>query len=93
MWGIVSMCVMMTLWYRRRITLYQNGRIIGIGRVRFISDHWVTLRDVQIAGLGDSERIETLAFSRNRIDLFWRYRPGDEGRLEQLSGKPKGDEE
>jgi len=82
MQSFVSMIVMMIMWYRRRITLYQGGKVIAIGTMRFISDQWVTIRDVTMA---DGRKIGTLAVGRNRIDLFWRYRPGDEKDLESVS--------
>lgn len=78
MWNLVSMFIMWTLWQRRRVTLCQHGRIVAIGKVVHISDHWLVINDVAMA---NGQRIRQLCVSRNRIDAFWRFQDGDDSRL------------
>lgn len=75
MWGLVSMIVMSCLWQGRRVTLYQQGKVFAIGRVIFVSDQWLNIRDVEMANSVHKGR---LAVSRNRVDAYWYYHEGDE---------------
>ena len=82
MQSLVTLIVMLILWYGRKVTLYHAGKIIAIGTVRFISDQWLTLRCVSMSHV--PEHKGKLAISRNRIDIFRLYEEGDEKHLEAL---------
>lgn len=79
--GLVSMIIMTILWQKRRVTLYQQGTVFAIGTIIHISDNWINIKQVIMANGGSRDR---LAVSRNRIDAFWKYCPGDESLLQAL---------
>ena len=83
--ALVSMIIMTILWNRRTVTIFQRGKIVAIGKVVHISDHWVNITNVMMADKhGDIIRRPKLAVSRSRVDLFWTYEEGEEELLQPL---------
>ena len=93
--ALVSMIIMTILWHRKKVTIYQRGKIVAIGKVVHISDHWLNITNVMMADNSNSGDIimrPRLAVSRSRVDLFWTYREGEEFQLQQLgNGDHKAD--
>jgi hypothetical protein len=89
--ALVSMIIMTVLWNRRMVTIFQKGKIVAIGKVVHISDHWVNITCVMMADKhGDIIKRPKLAVSRSRVDLFWTYTEGEEELLQPLgNGNPK----
>lgn len=81
---VVSSIVSWLRWRGLRVTVIQGCEIVAIGIVVSFGHQWLTLRDLY----GFKGNVKC-AFSRNRIDQFRLYVPGDENFLVRPGAKAK----